>query len=61
MRAPLDYLQARGVAGWEVGSLNPNRLKFLAHIGARSTNQYLQRIREERRYPILIAFLHDTL
>lgn len=57
----IDYLQARGVAGWKVGSLNPNRLKFLAHIGARSTNQYLQRIREERRYPILIAFLYEAL
>ena len=41
--------------------LHPNRLKFLARIGRRSTHQALQRMPEARRYPILAAFLRQTL
>jgi hypothetical protein len=41
--------------------LNPNRQKILAQIGRRATNQYLQRQPNQRRYPILIAFLRQTL
>jgi TnpA family transposase len=50
-----------GVDRWDVSSLTPNRLKFLAQIARRSTNQALQRMPEQRRYPILVAFLHQTL
>ncbi len=32
-------------------------MKFLAQLGAKSTNQALERAPEERRYPILVAFL----
>ena len=44
-----------------MSSLSPNRLKFLAQIARRSTNQALQRMPERRRYPILVAFLYQTL
>jgi hypothetical protein len=50
-----------GVDRWDVSSLNPNRLKFLAQIARRSTNQAMQRMPEKHRYPILVAFLHQTL
>jgi hypothetical protein len=50
-----------GVDRWDVSSLSPNRLKFLAQIARRSTNQALRRMPEQRRYPILVAFLHQTL
>ena len=44
-----------------MSSLTPNRLKFLAQIARRSPNQALQRMPEQRRYPILVAFLYQTL
>ena len=50
-----------GVDRWNVSSLSPNRLKFLAQIARRSTNQALQRMPERRRYPILVAFLYQTV
>ena len=64
IRAGLDkiaFLQQNGVTDWDLGQLNPNRIKFLAQIGRKSTNQYLQRCATQRRYPILIAFLNQTL
>ena len=36
----------------DLSVLNPNRLKLLARIGRRATNQALQRMPEERRYPV---------
>ncbi|HPF59848.1 MAG TPA: DUF4158 domain-containing protein [Candidatus Competibacteraceae bacterium] len=57
----IDFLQQNGVADWDLGMLNPNRIKFLAQIGRKSTNQYLQRCTTKRRYPILIAFLKQAL
>ena len=50
-----------GVDRWDLSSLTPNRLKFLAQVARRSTNQALQRMPEQRRYPILVAFLYQTL
>jgi TnpA family transposase len=57
----IEFLQQNGVAHWDVSAVNPNRLKMLAQIGRKSTNQYLQRASIKRRYPILIAFLKQTL
>ncbi len=51
----------RAVNQWDASGLNPNRQKFLARIGIRYTNQALQRMGEERRYPILVAFIIQTL
>lgn len=41
--------------------LKPNRVNYLAKIGTRATNQYLQRAPQVRRYPVLIAFLKQSL
>src|SRR5712692_7429364 len=57
----IGFLQDAGVAQWHLESLNPNRAKWLAQIGWKSTNQYLQRLSPERRYPILVAFLQQAL
>ncbi len=57
----LKMLDKWGVTGRSLDVLNPNRLKFLASIGRRASIQALQQMREERRYPILLAFLHETL
>src|SRR5690606_7249588 len=57
----IRFLQEAGVADWDLSAVNPNRLKYLANIGARATNQHLQRSAPIRRYPILVAFLKQTL
>jgi hypothetical protein len=57
----IGFLQQAQVPDWDLTTLNPNRLKFLANIGARATNQQLQRSSEMVRYPVLIAFLKQTL
>ncbi|MDH3676240.1 MAG: Tn3 family transposase, partial [Anaerolineae bacterium] len=57
----IRFLQQAQVPSWDLATLNPNRLKFLANIGARATNQQLQRSSEMVRYPVLIAFLKQTL
>jgi len=41
--------------------LNPNRQKFLARLGRKYTVQALRRMGPERRYPILLPFLKQTL
>lgn len=55
------FLHDAGVDQWHLASLNPNRAKWLAQIGWKSTNQYLQRMAPERRYPVLVAFLQHAL
>ena len=57
----IHFLQEAGIPDWDLEAVNPNRLKYLANIGARATNQQLQRSSELRRYPILVAFLKQTL
>lgn len=57
----IDFLQQYGVGDWNLSILNPNRVNYLAKLGARATNQYLQRTPEFRRYPIIITFLKQSL
>src|SRR5258708_16920600 len=57
----LDFLRGLGAAGWDLSEINPNRLKFLAQLGRRATSQALQRLAPERRYPILAAFLRQSV
>jgi hypothetical protein len=57
----LTFLRSAGVEDWALEPLNPNRLKFLAHVARTSGAQALQRAPAERRYPILIAFLSQAL
>lgn len=40
-----------GVDRWDLQALRPNRLKFLARLGKRSTNQALQRARPSGGIP----------
>lgn len=59
--AKVRFLRAAGVQHWDLGAVNPNRLKSLAQIGNDAKNQYLKRTPTERRYPILLAFLRQAL
>lgn len=57
----IAYLRQIGVESWDLTVLNPNRLKVLAQLGRKATNQALQRTPEERRSPILTGFLKQSL
>jgi hypothetical protein len=57
----IAFLQDADVHQWDLATLNPNREKWLARIGWKSTNQHLQRMPSQRRYPVLMAFLHQAL
>ncbi|MBX7221953.1 MAG: Tn3 family transposase [Blastocatellia bacterium] len=57
----IKLLRDYGVPNWDVRDFNPNRLKSLARIGRTATNQMLQRMPNQRRYPVLLAFLHQIL
>jgi hypothetical protein len=49
------------VDAWDMSHLNPNRQKLLARLGRKYTMQALRRMGPERRYPILLSFLKQTL
>jgi TnpA family transposase len=55
----LSFLKNNGVDKWNL-SINPNRKKYLAQVGRKSTNMALQYSTTQKRYPILICFLHST-
>jgi TnpA family transposase len=60
----LAFLRQLGADQWNLAGLaglTPNRLKFLAQLGKKATNQALQRTPPTRRYPILLAFLHQAV
>ena len=57
----LKFLREGEVDQWNLSCINPNRQKFLAQLGRKSTNQALQRAPAQRRYPILVAFLRQSL
>jgi hypothetical protein len=57
----LAFLRTTGVEDWPLEPLNPNRLKFLAHLTRKSSAQALQRAPGTRRYPMLVAFLSQAL
>lgn len=57
----IAFLHQHQVERWDLSALPPNRINHLAKIGARATNQYLQRANETKRYPILLAFLKQSL
>jgi hypothetical protein len=54
-------LQQWGVDQWDMSVLNPNRQKFLARLGRKYTVQALRRMGPERRYPIVLSLLKQTL
>ena len=47
--AKLAFLRQLGAPEWDLSDLNPNRRKFLAQVGRRSTSQTLQRMPDRRR------------
>lgn len=55
------FLKKAGIHNWKINCINPNKINFLAQPGRKSSNQVLQRANPYRRYPILIAFLHQSL
>ena len=57
----LSLLRRWDIDQWDLTQLNPNRQKFLARLGRKYTAQALRRMGPERRYPILVAFLKETM
>lgn len=57
----LVWLREYDIHTWNLTALNPNRQKFLARLTCKYSNQAIQRMGPERRYPMLIAFLKQTL
>jgi TnpA family transposase len=57
----IRLLREFGVDGWSMDAFHPNRLKFLAQLGRKTTAHSLRRMPPERRYPILVGFLHQSL
>ncbi len=57
--AKLIYLREIGAQDWDLSGVNPNRLRYLAQLARRSTNQALQRRPERVRHPALAAFCSD--
>ena len=57
----LSLLRQWDIDQWDLTLLNPNRQKFLARLGRKYTAQALRRMGPERRYPILVAFLKETM
>jgi hypothetical protein len=59
--AKVRQLEAWHVERWDLRGLSPNRRHLLARIAQVATAQALERMGASRRYPILLAFLHDVL
>ena len=57
----IEFLKVKGIEQWDLSDLNTNRVNHLAKVGVKATNQYMQRTPPFRRYPILIAFLKQSL
>ena len=55
------FLRDAGVPRWTLTDLTPNRVKWLAQVGWRATPQQFQRMPPVRRYPMLLAVLHQAL
>ncbi|MGC9221984.1 MAG: hypothetical protein ACP5H2_11655 [Solirubrobacteraceae bacterium] len=50
-----------GADRFDLSGLPPNRRSWLAQTGRQRTNQALQRMAPERRYPVLMAFCAEAL
>ncbi len=59
--ARITYLREQGVDNWDLSAINLNRRKFLARLGRKTSSWALGRAPGYRRYPILVAFLQQTL
>lgn len=57
----LEYLRSNSVDKWDISKLNPNRIKYLSAVGKRTTVASLRKLNIINRYPIITAFLYQTL
>lgn len=57
----ISFLKAMGVDIWDLSAIPANRRKYLTNIVRNNTNQYLQRMPDQKRYPTLVCFLMETL
>lgn len=59
--AKLAYLRMLNVTSWLTDSLHPNRQKRFAKLARIRSNYHLERLPAYKRYPILVAFLRESL
>ena len=57
----ITFLQDFKVNSWDLSMIPANRKKRLTNIVRQNTNTYLQRMNPQKRYPLLICFLYETL
>ena len=57
----ITFLQDFKVNSWDLSMIPANRKKRLANMVRQNTNTYLQRMNPQKRYPLLICFLYETL
>lgn len=64
LRQTLDkitFLKNIKVDTWDLSVIPSNRKKRLANIVRNNSNHYLQRVKPQKRYPLLVCFLWETL
>ena len=59
--ARIELLRAVGADQFDVGAVNPNRIRHLAGLGRRMKPQTLANLQPTRRYQILVATVTDEL
>ncbi len=59
--ARIDLLRSIGAADFDIGAVNPNRIRHLAGLGRRMKPQTLANLQPDRRYQILVATVVDEL
>ena len=59
--ARIDLLRSVGADQFDVGAVNPNRIRHLAGLGRRMKPQTLANLQPTRRYQILVATVVDEL
>lgn len=57
----ITFLKNVKVHTWDLSVIPSNRRKRLANIVRNNSNHYLQRIKPQKRYPLLVCFLWETL
>ena len=57
----ITFLKDFKVDSWDLSVIPANRKKRLANTVRQNTNTYLQRMNPQKRYPLLICFLYETL
>jgi len=61
MLEKLEFLKKNRIHRISLSVLNPNRRKLLAQTGRRATSQAIGRMAEQKRYPVILCFLAESL